>query len=397
MSLKNNPACAGSRGSPYGPRRQRLFTPGPTPIPERVQAAMAGTPVYHRGPEFPALLRDAVEGLQEVFPTAYDVFLLSCSGTGVMEAAVANTLCAGDRALVVQAGQFGARWTDICRAYGVEVVERGFSWGEAVDPQVVAESLRDDPGLRVVFATHSETSTGVLHDIASIGDVVRETDAMLVVDGVSSVAAHSLPLEAWNVDLAVTASQKGLMLPPGMGIAAVGPRVWKAHRRCRLPKYYWDLELYRTSQEQGRAPATLPVTLMAGLRAALQMLRSEGVRNVWARHARHALAVRRSAAVLGLTCFARRPSNALTAIVLPESVDGLALMDYMRRERGVVVGGGLGDYRGRMVRISNLGHVDDAGILEAVGAFEAGLREAGWKFEVGAGIEAAQCALTAES
>ena len=358
---------------------------------------MAGTPVYHRGPEFPALLRNAIEGLQEVFPTSYDVFLLSCSGTGVMEAAVANTLCAGDRALVVQAGQFGARWTDLCRAYGVEVVERGFPWGEAVDPQVVAEALRDDPGLRVVFATHSETSTGVLHDIASIGDVVRETGALLVVDGVSSVAAHPLPLEAWNVDLAVTASQKGLMLPPGMGIAAVGPRVWKAHRRCRLPKYYWDFELYRTSQEQGRAPATLPVTLMAGLRAALQMLREEGIRNVWERHARHALAVRRSAAVLGLTCFARRPSNALTAIVLPDGVDGLALMEHMRRERGVVVGGGLAEFRGRMVRVSNLGHVDDAGILEAVSALEIGLRQTGWDFEPGAGVKAAQHALTAES
>ena len=397
MSSKNSPVGDEKHGSPDGLKRQRLFTPGPTPIPEKVQAAMAGTPVYHRGPEFPALLRNAVEGLQEVFPTAYDVFLLSCSGTGAMEAAVANTLCAGDRALVVQAGQFGARWTDLCRAYGVEVVEREFPWGEAVDPQVVAEALRDDPGLRAVFATHSETSTGVLHDIAAIGETVRETDALFVVDGVSSVAAHPLPLEAWNVDLAVTASQKGLMLPPGLGIAAVGPRVWKAHGSSRLPKYYWDLEGYRRSMAEGRAPATLPVTLLAGLRAALQMLRAEGIRNVWARHARHARAVRRSAAALGLTCFARRPSNALTAIVLPESVDGLALTDYMRRECGVVVGGGLGDYRGRMVRISNLGHVDDAGILVAVGALEAGLRETGWEFEAGAGVEAAQCALTAES
>ena len=356
---------------------------------------MAGTPVYHRGPDFPALLRDAVEGLKEVFPTSFDVFVLACSGTGVMEAAVANTLCAEDRALVVQAGQFGARWTDLCRAYGVEVVERRFPWGDAVDPRVVAEVLRDDPGIRVVFATHSETSTGVLHDIAAIGEIVRETDALLVVDGVSSVAAHPLPLEAWNVDLAVTASQKGLMLPPGMGFAAVGPRVWKARGRCRLPMYYWDLERYRTSLAQGRAPATLPVTLLAGLRAALQMLREEGIPQVWARHARHAMAVRRSAAALGLTCFARRPSNALTAIVLPENVDGLALMECMRREFGVVVGGGLGDYRGRMVRISNLGHVDDAGILEAVSAFESGLQKTGWIFDAGAGVKAAQRELNA--
>ncbi len=397
MSLKNRPAFVENHGSPDGLRRQRLFTPGPTPIPERVQAAMAGTPVYHRGPEFPELLRNAVLGLQEVFPTSYDVFLLSCSGTGVMEAAVANTLCAGDRALVVQAGQFGARWTDLCRAYGVEVVEREFPWGEAVDPQVVAEALRDDPGLRVVFATHSETSTGVLHDVAAIGEVVRETGALLVVDGVSSVAAHPLPPEAWNVDLAVTASQKGLMLPPGMGMAAVGPRVWKAHGRSRLPKYYWDLAGYRRSMAEGRAPATLPVTLLSGLQVALQMLREEGLPQVWERHARHARAVRASAAALGLTCFARRPSNALTAILLPGSVDGLELMETMRRERGVVVGGGLGDYRGRMVRISNLGHVNDAGTLEAVSALEFGLRESGWEFEAGAGVRAAQDALSADS
>ena len=374
-------------------RRQRLFTPGPTPIPERVQAAMSGTPVYHRGPDFPALLRDVVEGLQEVFPTAVDVFVLACSGTGVMEAAVANTLSAGDRALVLNAGHFGRRWTDICRAYGVEVVERGFPWGEAVDPQVVADALRDDPDIRVVFGTHCETSTGVLHDVASIGASVRERDALFVVDGISSVAAHPLPLEAWNVDLAVTASQKGLMLPPGMGFAAVGPRVWQARERCRLPKFYWDLQQYRTSLEEGRAPATLPVTLLAGLQVALQMLREEGIPRVWERHARHARAVRRSAEALGLSCFARRPSNVLTAVVLPERVDGLALLECLRREFNVIVGGGLGEYRGRMVRVSNLGHVDDAGILEVVAALEFGLRKAGWGFDPGIGVEAAQHAL----
>ncbi len=357
---------------------------------------MSGTPVYHRGPDFPALLRDAVEGLREVFPTSFDMLVLACSGTGAMEAAVANTLCAGDRALVVQAGQFGARWADLCRAYGVEVVERAFPWGAAVDPQVVADALRVDPGIRVVFAAHCETSTGVLHDVASIGEAVEGTDALLVVDGVSSVGAHPLPLEAWNVDLAVTASQKGLMLPPGMGMVAVGPRVWKSREGRRLPKYYWDLEKYRTSLAEGRAPATLPVTLLAGLRAALQMLREEGLPRVWARHARHARAVQRSAEALGLSCFARRASNALTSIVLPERVDGLALMEWMRREFNVIVGGGLGKYRGRMVRVSNLGHVDDADILEVVSTLEFGLREAGWDFEPGIGVEAAQRALKAE-
>ncbi len=373
--------------------RQRLFTPGPTPIPDRVQAAMAAPIVYHRGPDFPPLLQGVVADLKTVFPTPHDLLVLACSGTGAMEAAVANTLARGDRALVVQAGQFGARWAALCRAYGIDVTLLDLPWGAAVDPDAVAETLGKDPSIRAIFATQSETSTGVLHDIPALGAIVRQTDALLIVDGVSSVGAHPLPTAEWGVDLAVTASQKGLMLPPGLGIVTVGPRAWTATKRSDLPRAYWDLGAYRDALLEGRAPATLPVTLLSGLRAALDMLAEEGMEAVWARHARHAQAVRAAADALGLSCFARKPSNALTAIALPDEIDGVALIDCLRTCYGVVIGGGLAHLRGRIVRISNLGHVDDLDILTAVSALELGLKQMNWAFPPGAGAAAAEGAL----
>ncbi|MDA0745908.1 MAG: alanine--glyoxylate aminotransferase family protein [bacterium] len=373
--------------------RQRLFAPGPTPIPDRVQAAMAAPLVYHRGPDFPALLRDVSAGLQRVFPTSHDVFVLSCSGTGVMEAAVANVLRPGDRALVVEAGQFGARWADLCRAFGAEPVSLTFPWGDAVDPNAVAEALRKHPDIRAVFATQSETSTGALHDIEALGKIVSGTDALFVVDGISSVVAHALPAEAWGVDLAVTASQKGLMLPPGLGVMAVGPRVWPATERPGMTGFYWDLRRYRTAFQEGRGPATLPVTLLAGLKEVLAMLEEEGMEAVWRRHARHAEAVRQAAGALGLSCFAKRPSNALTSLALPEAVDGVALMECLQRRYGVVIGGGLAHWRGRVIRISNLGYVDDLDVLTVISALEMALQAQGWVFLPGAGAGAAEAVL----
>ena len=358
---------------------------------------MADPIVYHRGVDFPPLLRGVVAGLQEIFPVPHDLFLLACSGTGVMEAALVNTLCRGDRALVVQAGQFGARWTDLCLAYGVEPIVVDLPWGAAVDPNGVAGALRKHPDIRAVFATQSETSTGVLHDVETLGKVVRRTDALLIVDGVSSVGAHPLPAAEWGIDVAVTASQKGLMVPPGVGVISVGPRAWSAAERSDLPKLYWDLKAYRTAMSEGRGPATLPVTLLSGLRAALDMIREEGPEAVWTRHARHARAVQNAAVALGLFRFAARPSNALTAIGLPGGLDGVALMEILRDRYGIVVGGGLAHLRGRIIRISNLGYVDDLDILTAVSALEMGLRKLGWTFQAGAGVAAAEGALGAKT
>ena len=374
--------------------KQRLFAPGPTPIPEDVMAAMAEPLVYHRGPDFPAFIQDVVAKLKPVFPTQDDVLLLASSGSGAMEAAAVNTLSQGDRALVIQAGQFGAKWTAMCEAYGVDVDVMDLAWGEAVDPAQVAERLKAHPETRVVFATQSETSTGVLHDVEGLGAVVRETDALLVVDGVSGVIAHPLRTNDWGVDIAVTASQKGLGVPPGVAVMTVSDRAWEVMETSTLPKFYFDLNTYRTALVEGRGPATLPMTLMAGMRASLDLIAEEGIENVWARHARHAQAVRQAMVALGLSIFPKRPSNVLTAVALPEGVDGLAIMADLRTRFGITVGGGLAHLRGRIIRISNLGFVDDLDILTVVSAFEMSLKKVGWSFTAGAGVALAEQVLS---
>ena len=227
---------------------------------------MAGPVVYHRGPDFPALLTGVVEDLKRLFPTTHEVFVLSTSGTGAMEAAVVNTLSTGDTVIVARAGNFGARWDKICAAYGIQVVTVEAPWGRAIDPDKVAQALKTNPHTRAVLATHSETSTGVLHDIEAIANVVAATDALFIVDGVSSVCAHPLPTDEWGIDVAVTASQKGLMVPPGFAVIALGPKARKASTASTLPKHYLDLALYRQSLDEGRGPFTLPVTLLVGAR-----------------------------------------------------------------------------------------------------------------------------------
>ena len=337
--------------------KSHLFAPGPTPIPEAVQAAMSAPLVYHRGGDFPDFIRDVVAKLKPVFPTQDEVLLLASSGSGAMEAAVVNTLSVGDR---------------------------------AVDVAQVAKRLKAHPETRVVFATHSETSTGVLHDIEALGRVVRQTDALLVVDGVSSVVAHPLRTNDWGVDIAVTASQKGLGVPPGVAMVSVSDRAWEAMGLSTLPKCYFDLKTYRTALAEGRGPATLPMTLMAGMRAALDLIAVEGIENVWARHARHAEAVRQATVALGLSVFPDCPSNVLTAIALPDGVDGLAMMADLKSRFGITVGGGLAHLRGRLIRISNLGFVDDLDILTVVSAFEMSLQKAKWSFTPGVGVAAVE-------
>lgn len=358
---------------------------------------MAGPVVYHRGPDFPALLTGVVDDLKHLFPTGHEVFLLSTSGTGAMEAAIVNTLSVGDTVIVARAGNFGARWDKICEAYGIHVIPVEAPWGRTIQPDAVADALKTHPDARAVLTTHSETSTGVLHDIEAIGNVVAATDALFIVDGISSVCAHPLPTDDWGIDVAVTASQKGLMVPPGFAVIAFGPKARKASAGSTLPKHYLDLALYRQSLDEGRGPFTLPVTLLVGARAALDMISEEGIENVWSRHARQAEASRAATTALGLDIFAERPSNVLTAIALPETVDGLDLMRRLREQHGIVVGGGLAHLRGKLIRLSNLGYVEDADILAAVGALEYLLLEMGVDIAQGSGTSAAEDVLASQA
>jgi serine---pyruvate transaminase len=369
---------------------QRLFIPGPTPIPDRVQAAMAGPIVYHRGPDFPDLLTGVVEDAKALFPTSDELFLVSSSGTGVMEASIVNTLSPGDTVVVAQAGNFGARWKDICIAYGIDVVSVDGEWGTAVDPDQVASALSTDPSIKAVLTTQSETSTGVLHDIEAIGRATSDHDALLIVDGISSVCAHRLDTADCGVDIAMTGSQKGLGLPPGLSAITFSARAREASKTATCPKFYLDLQKYRDAMSEGRGPSTLPVTLISGLRAALDLIDEEGIDQVWARHARQAGAIREAIWAIGLMCFAKSPSNALTAVELPESVDGVAVMNRLQQSYGATIGGGLAHLRGRVVRISNLGFVTDDDIRFIVKALEETLAWMGYRFDRNSAIDAAE-------
>ncbi|MBS14001.1 MAG: aminotransferase [Gemmatimonadetes bacterium] len=373
--------------------KSRLFIPGPTPIPQAVQDAMAGPIVYHRGPDFPELLTGVVEDAKKLFPTQDELFLLSSSGSGVMEAAVVNTLSPGDRVIVAQAGNFGARWTDICNAYGIEVVSVDGEWGTSIGAERIAGELTADASIKAVLTTQSETSTGAMHDIPAIGQAVADHEALLIVDGISSVCAHPLDTAAYGVDVALTGSQKGLGLPPGLAVMTLSQRAAAAAENAKCPRFYFDISRYRASLSEGRGPSTLPVTLISGLRAALDLVENEGIAEVWNRHARQAGAVREAIWSIGLECFADSPSNALTAVSLPESIDGVELMQRLSQSYGAVIGGGLAHLRGRVVRISNLGFVTDDDIRFIVQALEETLAWMGYRFDRGSAIAAADKAL----
>lgn len=371
--------------------KKRLFTPGPTPVPEHVMLTMAQPMIHHRHPEFEEIFRRANENLRYLFQTKQDVFTLTASGTGAMEATVCNVLSAGDRALFVNGGKFGERWGELCKAFGVAAEEIKVEWGESVDPIEVVKRLKTRPDIAAVFLTHSETSTGAFHDVKEIARAVREmSDALIVVDGISSVGAMELRMDDWGIDTLVTGSQKGLMVPPGLAFIAISERAWRSVERSTLPKYYWSLAKAKKALAGNETPWTPAVALIIGLDTALQMIRSEGIESVWMRHAALASAVRAGCEALGLRLFAKTPSNALTSVWIPSEIDAKKFSNTLKKTFGVTVAGGQGELKGRIFRISHLGYYDELDAVSVVSALEMTLQECGWHFEPGDGVRAAQ-------
>ncbi len=371
--------------------KKRLFTPGPTPVPEQVMLAMAQPIIHHRHPEFGEIFRRVNENLKYLFQTERDVLTLTASGTGAMEAGACSLLSPGDTAVFVNAGKFGERWGEICRAYGVEAVEVKVEWGDPVDPGSIVTSLLGRKGIKVVFVTQSETSTGVLHDVKEIARAVREnSDALIVVDGITSVGALELRTDAWGIDVVITGSQKGLMIPPGLSFITLSDRAWKRTEQSTLPKYYLDLRRAKKALGQNETPWTPAVTLLVGLDMALGMIRQEGIESVWQRHALMAGAIRAGCGALGLRLLAKTPSNALTAVWIPTELDARKFSQTLKQAYGVTVAGGQGHLKGKIFRISHLGYYDALDAVGVVAALEMTLRDCGWKFEAGAGVLAAQ-------
>jgi aspartate aminotransferase-like enzyme len=348
----------------------RLFTPGPVEIPPRVLRALSAVPPHHRTDVFRDTLRRVLRELQWLHGTQGEMFLLAASGTGGMEAAVVNLMAPGDKALVPSAGKFGDRWANILKAYGVAHETIPFEWGTAIDPAVVGRALEKDPSIKAVFTTHSETSTGTIHDLEAIAKLTRPRDVLLVVDAITSVGVHPLPQDAWGVDVVVCGSQKGMMIPPGIATVSLAPWRAAAIEGQRLPRFYWDLVRARKSMPLGETAFTPPVSLVLALEEALAMMREEGLDAVHARHRRIALAVQAGAQALGFRLFSKRPAHSLTSLVPPDGVDASAIVKRLRDTHGIYVAGGQDHLKGKIFRVGHMGAYDLGDVHVIIGALE---------------------------
>jgi len=372
-------------------RKNYLLTPGPTPLPPEVCEAMARPIIHHRTPQFQNILKEASEGLKYVYQTKNDVFILASSGTGVMEAAVVNLLSPGDTALTVQGGKFGERWTEICRSYGINAQVMDVERGKAVEPKEIEKRLKAKPKIKAVFTTLCETSTGVANDIEAIGRAVKNTDAVLVVDAISGLGAIDLQTDSWFCDVVVSGSQKGLMLPPGLGFISVSPKAWKLVESSKCPKYYFDLKEAKKAYDKTDTPFTPAITLIIALCEALRMLKEDGLENVFSRHKKMADATQAAVKALGLELFApTAASDVVTAVKVPQGIDGEKLVKTMRDIYGVTIAGGQAELKGKVFRIAHMGFIEEFDIIVGISCLEKVLAQMGYKFNLGAGIKAAE-------
>ena len=371
--------------------KPRLFTPGPTPVPEHVILRMAEPLIHHRSPEFRALMGRVNQNLGYLFQTASPVLTLTSSGTGGVEATMVSLFSPGDTVIAVNGGKFGERWVDMGRVFGLNVVEIRTPWGKAVEAGAVLKALRAQSGARGVYLTHSETSTGTALDIREIARVIREnSDALVCVDGISSVGALELRLDEWGVDVCVTGSQKGLMIPPGLAFVALRERAVNAVDRSKMPKFYFDLGKALRARESGDTAWTPAISLLLGADASLAMIRNEGIENIWRRHERLAAGLRAGIASLGLALLSDSPSNAVTAVHLPAGAAWREFASALKAGSGLTVAGGQGEYAGKLFRIGHLGYFDEIDMITVVAAVERALAACGVRFGHGEGVAATQ-------
>jgi aspartate aminotransferase-like enzyme len=374
--------------------KQYLMTAGPTPLPPRVSQVMAEPVLYHRAPAGVELYARVLRRLPGVFQTGNDVQLFASSGSGGMESAVANLARPGDRILACAAGKFGERWIEMGEAYGADVVRYEPGWGARLDAAEVDRLLAENPDVKVVFATLSETSTGVVHDVRALADAARARDAILAVDAVSGLGAAELRQDEWGIDVVVAGSQKALMCPPGMGFVSASQRALDYAAERLGGRYYfdWGRTVAAQRKDPPNSPFTPPVTLLAALDVALDLIEEEGLENVLARHALLARATRAGAAALGLELFGDPDDRAtvVTAIEVPDDVDGGKLVKLLRDRYGITANGGQNQLKGRIVRIAHTGYFGAFDILTSLSGLEMALAELGHPVEQGAGVGAAQ-------
>jgi len=362
---------------------QNLRIPGPTPCPPETLAELSRQMINHRGPEFGALQTRITERLKQFFRTENDVYVLTASGTGAMEAAIVNLLSPGDKVLAVTIGEFGDRFADIAAAFGAAVTRLAFEPGTAATPEAVAAALKTDPSIVAVLLTHNETSTGVTNDVAAIGRAVRAVspEVLFIIDAISSLGCLPFATDAWGVDVATTCSQKGFMIPPGLAFISLSPRAWKAYESSKMTKYYFDVGKAKSYLTRNQTPFTPAVSLYYGLDKALDMMAAEGMEQINARHAATAEYTRGRVQALGLELLANGPhcSDTVTSIVVPAGVDAAELLRLLNTEYDTVLAAGQGKLMGKIVRIGHLGLVDRKELDAAVEALGAALARLGYE------------------
>lgn len=369
-----------------------LMIPGPTPVPESVMLEIAKHPIGHRSTEFSAILENVYKNLKYVFRTENDVFVYTASGTGAMCAALENLINEGDNVLCLSLGNFGNRWAKIAASRGAVVEKIEVESGQVIDPEVLRKRLAEDTEkkIKIVTLTHSETSTGAANDVKTLCSIIREHGAISVVDGVTSVCAMECKPDEWGIDVLISGSQKGFMIPPGLSFLVANERAWKVYEQCKHPSFYWDWAAYRKSTRANSTPFTPAVNLFVGLNKALEMIKEDGIENMNERHRRHAMALRHAVKAINLELVVKDDKNAshsITSIYPPEGISVPDIRSTLKNDFDIVVANGQNKLKDKIFRMGTLGFVSDRDIITAVGALEATMKKLGHKFEVGKGVK----------
>lgn len=370
--------------------KQFLLAPGPTPVPERARLAMAKSLIHHRGPEFKEIFAEVSEHLAWLFQTEQRVLTVTASGTGTFEAALVNFTSRGDTILAIGGGKFGERWGKMADAFDMNVVTLDVEWGETVDPSAVEQALADHPECTMVTLTASETSTGVLHPVQEVAEVVANSEALFAVDGITAVGVHDIPMDAWGIDVLVAGSQKAFGLPPGIGFVAASDEAWVRQSESTHPKFYFDLERERARQMGDQTAYTPGISQIVAALEVLRMMREETRGGIVERHRVLADATRAAVQAMGLELLAERPVNSVTAVLAPDGVSGPDIVRVMREQYDSIIAGGQADLKPRLFRLGHIGFFERSDILMAISSLELTLRDLGYEVEPGTGMAAAQ-------
>jgi aspartate aminotransferase-like enzyme len=371
-------------------KKYYLLSPGPTPIPDDVLSVAAEPIIHHRTAEFSKIFMEVTEGLKYVFGTKEDVYVFTSSGTGAMEGAVVNTLSPGDKVLTINAGKFGERWGNICKAYGINFKEIVLEWGADYTKEQLAAELKANPDVKAVFTQLSETSSGAVYDIKGFAEVVAPTNAILVVDGISGLGVMPCPMDEWNLDVVLSGSQKSFMIPPGLAYIALSPKAWKMVETAKCPKFYFDLKKAKKNLEKKTTPWTPGISLIRQQKAALDRIKALTLEGLFKHHRVLGEATRAGAKALGLELLARKPGNILTALKTPAGVDGVNLVKVMQGKYMAYIAGAQDPNKGKFFRIAHLGYMGGFDIITALSALEMTLKDLNYPVEMGVAVKAAE-------